>query len=106
MRLVPRVHKSSVSEGRELVLTASPAAAGRATPQDAPVLELWSDEELAWIEVAPDLEDELAVLVSRLSGTGTMILCWRSPRGQRFPFSTRKYLAERRRALVAALRDE
>jgi hypothetical protein len=65
-------------------------------------LELWSDEELQWLEVPPELQHELAHIISRLSGPGPLILCWRRSDGERVPFSARKYLAAYRRAKAEA----
>lgn len=67
-----------------------------------PVLELWSDDEIAWIEVPPSLYDDLADICTGIVGDLPLLLCWRDSDGERYLFSKTRFLADRRRELRAS----
>ena len=87
-RLRLEEHRASLPEGAAL--------------KQEPQLELWSEQELEWIEVPPEVYDDLAAIISRLNGTGALVLSWRVGYRGRFPFSSRQFLAERRKRKVEA----
>lgn len=62
-----------------------------------PVLELWSDDELEWMEVPEEAIELLTDICCRIQGELPLTLCWRGSTGQRFPFSRSKWLHLQRR---------